>query len=206
MNADNLPHFKNPKGDNQELLNLQYAHYHGDKSALVQMYYKMRKIAEAFFEDIYKKAKPEFVASFDVGLKAQKCHDSATQVLERYLKSPSFYVRDSLTAYLYLTVRSQMYGVESGTKRKSKYELEGLVFFTDEPRKLETEQEEREEVKIIAWELATGKKWECSTLDELRKIKRNGAKVFATLDDNTLAELVRTGNAWNGWTFDIIED
>lgn len=103
-----LPRFDAPRNDNERLLNCQWAYKTlGDRSALEEMYKLGRTVALKFINaEARKNGRVRALRRAD---REEKAHNAITYVIARYLRVKGFAVRKSLTAYLYLRVRHELY-------------------------------------------------------------------------------------------------
>ena len=103
-----MPHFDNPKCDNERLLNYQYEYKeHGDKSALNSMYALGYKIALKYIST--KAQKNRYIAELCRSDKEEKAHNAITYIIARYLRVKDFAISESFTAYLYLRVQHELF-------------------------------------------------------------------------------------------------
>lgn len=103
-----LPHFDDPRNDNERLLNWQYAYRTaGDEGALGRMYALGYTIALRYIGTMARCRKP--VAELARGDKEEKAHNAITYIIARYLRKEDFAIRESFTAYLYLRVKHELF-------------------------------------------------------------------------------------------------
>ena len=80
-----LPHFDEPKSENERLLNLQYEYKRQSRGA--GRYEALFLIAK---KTINKRPRGR---DFCAAIREQKAQDAATYIIEQYLKRPAFYYR-----------------------------------------------------------------------------------------------------------------
>ena len=102
-----LPHFDNPKCDNERLLNYQWAYKNGDQNALNSMYTLGYKIALKYIST--KAQKNRHIAELCRSDKEEKAHNAITYIIEQYIKRADFAITDSFTAYLYLRIQHELF-------------------------------------------------------------------------------------------------
>ena len=103
-----LPHFDNPKCDNERLLNYQYEYKeHGDQNALNSMYTLGYKIALKYIST--KAKKNRHIAELCESDREEKAHNAITYIIARYLKVSDFAISESFTAYLYLRIQHELF-------------------------------------------------------------------------------------------------
>lgn len=103
-----LPHFDNPKSDNERLLNLQYDYKeNGNAQALNAMYALGYKIALKYINA--KADKNPHIAHMSDDEKEEKAHNAITYIIARYLRVKDFSIRESFTSYLYLRVQHELF-------------------------------------------------------------------------------------------------
>lgn len=105
--TDALPHFPEPKNDNEFLLECQYEYRHGDKKALVRMYQRAKTLSLKFINAIAQKNK--HVRSLPWENKKIKAEDAATYMIEQYIKRADFAVTKNFPGYLFLRVAHELY-------------------------------------------------------------------------------------------------
>lgn len=102
-----LPHYEDPKTDNQKLLELQYQFKQGRTEALGEFYNLSAKICLKF---IYKIAKENpHVRAIGYEDKRIKAHDAASYLPEQYLKKPDFAIYKNAPGYLFLRVERELF-------------------------------------------------------------------------------------------------
>ena len=103
-----LPHFDNPKCDNERLLNYQWAYKeNGDQNALNSMYTLGYKIALKYIST--KAQKNRHIAELCRSDKEEKAHNAIAYIIARYLKVSDFAISESFTAYLYLRIQHELF-------------------------------------------------------------------------------------------------
>ena len=104
---DSLPHFPEPKNDNEYLLECQWQYKHGDQDALVRMYKKTRTLGMKFINAIGQTNR--HVKSLSYGAKKIKAEDAATYMIEQYIKRPDFAITKNYPGYLFLRIAHELY-------------------------------------------------------------------------------------------------
>lgn len=105
--TDSLPHFQEPKNDNEYLLECQWQYRHGDKGGLVKMYKRARTLSLKFINAIGQKNR--HVAALSYETKKIKAEDAATYMIEQYIKRPDFAIVKNFPGYLFLRVAHELY-------------------------------------------------------------------------------------------------
>lgn len=120
-----LPHFDNPKCDNERLLNYQWAYKeHGDQNALNSMYTLGYKIALKYIST--KAQKNRHIAELCRSDKEEKAHNAITYIIARYLRDKDFLIIRSFTGYLYLRIQHELYYYRKVDKIVSFVDMETL--------------------------------------------------------------------------------
>ena len=117
-----LPHFDNPKCDNERLLNYQWEYKNGDQNALNSMYTLGFKIALKYIST--KAQKNRHIAELCRSDKEEKAHNAITYIIARYLRVKDFGIRESFTSYLYLRVQHELFYTRK---------LDKIVSFVENP-------------------------------------------------------------------------
>ena len=118
---DNLPHFEEPRTDNERLLELQYQYrVNGDQKALERMYRIAVVIAAKYISTMGQNNWK--IRSLDEVQKEEKAHQAVTYMISIYLRKPRWAINDSWTGYLWRAVQKQLLG-----HRK----VDGIVDFVD---------------------------------------------------------------------------
>jgi len=130
-----LPHFPNPKNDNEELLELQYKFKQGDKNALAFIYKKSLILCLKFINK--KTEENKHIKLMDIDERLEKAHDSASYLIQRLLKDSNFAIYKSFTAYLYLRVLHEIFYQSKADKIVDFVDLQ--TFFKDELEAFENE-------------------------------------------------------------------
>ena len=105
--TDRLPHFLEPKNDNEYLLECQWQYRHGDQTALDRMYKKARTLGMKFINAIGQTNR--HVSSLNYGAKKIKAEDAATYMIEQYIKRPDFVITKNFPGYLFLRIAHELY-------------------------------------------------------------------------------------------------
>ena len=105
--TESLPHFPEPKNDNEYLLECQWQYRHGDKTALDRMYKKARTLGMKFINAIGQTNR--HVKSLSYGAKKIKAEDAATYMIEQYIKRPDFVITKNFPGYLFLRIAHELY-------------------------------------------------------------------------------------------------
>ena len=102
-----LPHFDNPKCDNERLLNYQWEYKNGDQNALNSMYTLGFKIALKYIST--KAQKNRHIAELCRSDKEEKAHNAITYIIARYLRVKDFAIMESFTGYLFLRIKHELF-------------------------------------------------------------------------------------------------
>lgn len=102
-----LPHYEDPKNDNERLLELQYQFKHGDPDALQKIYKLSYQICMKFINSEAKRNK--HIRRLDYYDKLEKAHNAATYILEQYVKRETFSIKKNYPGYLYLRIQHELY-------------------------------------------------------------------------------------------------
>ena len=184
-----LPHFDNPKCDNERLLNYQWAYKeNGDQNALNSMYTLGYKIALKYISN--KAQKNRHIAELCRSDKEEKAHNAATYIVEQYLKRPGFVIKNSMTGYLYKRVQFELYG------KNMRHCDQMLIFYGDVP----ASKEAKKKYYYIVKDKNTGKSETFESYEEMHLDPR-----FKTLRKKRLVEGIRYGKTWKNYNFDILE-
>lgn len=105
--TESLPHFQEPKNDNEYLLECQWQYKHGDPVALERMYQKARTLGMKFINAIGQTNR--HVKSLSYGAKKIKAEDAATYMIEQYIKRPDFVITKNFPGYLFLRIAHELY-------------------------------------------------------------------------------------------------
>lgn len=101
-----LPHYPEPKSDNQRLLNYQYEYkIKGDTAALEGMYNLGCKIAGRFI-NAEAEARGFYLCASD---REEKARNAITYIIARYLRVKDFAITKSFTGYLFLRIKHELY-------------------------------------------------------------------------------------------------
>lgn len=120
VDADTLPFFPEPKNDNERLMNFQHEYYRGNESALNDIYKTGYEVAYKMINQTVCENK--HVKGLSLEQRAEKAHQAITYIIEQYLKKDCFVIKTSMTAYIYLRVKHELF-----YKRK----CDNLVQFVD---------------------------------------------------------------------------
>lgn len=103
-----LPHFDEPQNDNERLLNYQWEYRErGDARALKKMYSLGYTVAMKYIET---KAKGNrHVKGLCWSDKEEKAHNAIAYILTRYGTHREWYIKKSVTGYIYLRVKFELY-------------------------------------------------------------------------------------------------
>ena len=102
-----LPHFPEPKNDNEYLLECQWQYKHGDQTALDRMYKRARTLGMKFINAIGQTNR--HVKSLSYEAKKIKAEDAATYMIEQYIKRPKFEINKNFPGYLFLRIAHELY-------------------------------------------------------------------------------------------------
>lgn len=107
-NKLNLPYYKEPRTDNEKLLNLQYEYkVNGNQKALDEMFKLAKKIAWKYINIKVKMSKKiKKLSTLDREIKAG---DAASYLILQLTTRPTFYIKEYVTAYIYLRVIKEIY-------------------------------------------------------------------------------------------------
>lgn len=105
--TNNLPHFPEPKNDNEYLLECQWQYKHGDKSALVRMYKRSKTLGLKFINAIGHKN--QHVRALSYESKKIKAEDAVTYIIEQYIKRPDFMITKNYPGYLFLRIAHELF-------------------------------------------------------------------------------------------------
>ena len=120
-----LPHFDNPKCDNERLLNYQWAYKeNGDQNALNSMYTLGYKIALKYISN--KAQKNRHIAELCRSDREEKAHNAITYIIARYLREKDFVIIRSFTGYIYLRIQHELYYYRKVDKIVSFVDMETL--------------------------------------------------------------------------------
>ena len=119
-----LPHFENPKCDNERLLNYQWEYKNGDQNALNSMYTLGYKIALKYISN--KAQKNRHIAELCRSDKEEKAHNAITYIIARYLRDKDFVIIRSFTGYLFLRIQHELYYYRKVDKIVSFVDMETL--------------------------------------------------------------------------------
>lgn len=155
-----------------------------DPQALNDMYNALQQVALKTINTIAKGCKK--VKEMEIETRRVKAHDAATYIIEQYIKRPLFKIDKSINGYLYKRVEHELFYVRNCDK---------LPVYVDE---IDIYEDERKEYKFICTNIYTGEYITFETLAELR-IK------FDKLRISKLRELIRTGQNYKGYVFDLYE-
>jgi len=175
--------------DNEQLLQLQADYRQGNGAALSAMYKKLFEIAYKTINA--RSCENEVIANMTAAERKQKAHDSATYIIEQYLKRPAFEITESVTGYLYRRVNYELYG------RNHQRACDKMLIFTD---KLPTKKKTRVRYMYIVKDTSDGTTRTYASAGELYLNPE-----FRGLRKKRLAEAIRTGRKWKNYTFDILE-
>jgi len=130
--TDALPHFPEPKNDNEFLLECQWEYRHGDRKALVRMYQLSRTLSLKFINAIAQKNK--HVRSLTWETKKIKAEDAATYMIEQYIKRADFEVIKNFPGYLFLRVVHELYYMRKVDKIVDFVDLQKFIREGDEDK------------------------------------------------------------------------
>lgn len=105
--TNSLPHFPEPKNDNEYLLECQWQYRHGDDTALVKMYKRARTLGLKFINAIGQSNRHVKALSYES--KKIKAEDAATYMIEQYIKRPDFVITKNFPGYLFLRVAHELF-------------------------------------------------------------------------------------------------
>ncbi len=100
------PHIRNPRTDNDKLLNYQYDYLcNGNTQALAEIYNMSVLVCQKLIATEHKR-KGFYI---DHDLFEEKAHAAAAYVICQYLETKSFVIEKSFIGYLYLRVQHELY-------------------------------------------------------------------------------------------------
>ena len=102
-----LPHFPEPKNDNEYLLECQWKYKHGDMSALDNLYKRSKTLSLKFINAIGQKN--QHVRALSWESKKIKAEDAATYCIEQYMKRQDFAIEKNFPGYLFLRVVHELF-------------------------------------------------------------------------------------------------
>ena len=102
-----MPHFPEPKNDNEYLLECQWQYRHGDQEALARMYKRAKTLGLKFINSIGQSN--SHVAALTYEAKKIKAEDAATYMIEQYIKRPNFEINKNFPGYLFLRIAHELY-------------------------------------------------------------------------------------------------
>lgn len=168
-------------GDNKKLLELQEDYINGRTAALGEMYLILNTIALKMV-NAQTNINPK-IKNMGIIERQAKAQDAATYVIEQYLKRPNFRIKESITAYLFLRVRKELY--------YSRF-CDRMLVFKDVP-------EDMEKVKYLF--IQTNPDGQNKTFDTLPELLEENKG----LSKKKLIECIQTGNSWKEITFELLE-
>ena len=108
------PRFEHPKNDNERLLNAQADIIEGKDSGWASFYQLAMKVAMKYISAIARKNPA--VASLAPSERREKAHDAVCYIIEGYLSDDSFCITKSVTSYLWLRVRAELFNRSKADK------------------------------------------------------------------------------------------
>lgn len=102
---DEVPYVEHPETDNDVLINYQYDYFQGNQNVLNQIYTVSVQVCRKLIKA--ERKKKGFVLSVDEV--KEKAHNAAVYLVVQYKTRRNFLIRESVTAYLYLRVRHELY-------------------------------------------------------------------------------------------------
>lgn len=177
------------KSDDHLLFNLQIRLKNGDAQAMAEMYERLKVIAYKTINS--RSCSNSKIKELSSDERDQRAHDSATYIIEQYLKRPDFLITDSITGYLYKRISWELYG------KNHQYKRDQMVVFTD---KLPERKDVHIKYKYLVKDVITGMDKSYESVAELYL-----NPVFKGLRKKRLVESIRTGRKWKNYTFDILE-
>ena len=159
-----LPHYPEPKTDNEKLLEWQWQYKHGDQQALIKIYDLSITICRKFINHIGQ-YNPHIKELSLPNIK-QKAEDAATYLIERYIQKPNFVITKNYPGYLYLRVLHELYYLRKADKIQTFIDITRIfkeseeaalpdlwthVKFEDIDAETEEDQEQRELKQYYMW-------------------------------------------------------
>lgn len=102
-----LPHYPDPKNDNEYLLECQWQYKHGNPEGLKKMYKRSKTLSLKFINAIGQKNKHVRALSWEE--KKIKAEDAATYCIEQYMKRADFAIEKNYPGYLFLRVVHELF-------------------------------------------------------------------------------------------------
>lgn len=177
------------ESDNQQLLILQQRFKNGDPQALGEMYKRLYTVAYKTINS--RSCSNSKIKELSAEEREQRAHDSATYIIEQYLKRPDFVITDSITGYLYKRINWELYGKDHQNK------CDRMVVYTDT---LPERNGARIRYKYLVKNVITGVD---TTYESVAELYLN--PVFKGLRKKRLVEAIRTGRKWKNYIFDVLE-
>lgn len=184
-----LPYYPDPQSDDQRLFNMQKEYKDGAPQALAAMYKLLYEVAYKTINN--RSATNQHIAALSADERQQKAHDAATYIIEQYCKRPAFVITDSITGYLYLRIRWELYG------KNRQYKRDQMLVYMDE---LPQPKEAKITYRYIVTDTNTGKSESYGSAAEMYLDPK-----FKGLRKKRLVESIRTGRKWKNYTFDLLE-
>lgn len=101
------PRFSHPHGDNERLLNAQADIIEGVASGWQAFYQLAMKVAMKYVQTTIK-THPN-LAHLSPDERKEKAHDAVVYIAEGYLSDDAFCIKKSMTGYLFLRVRHELF-------------------------------------------------------------------------------------------------
>lgn len=104
----NLPHYEEPKNDNERLLEYQFLYLiNGDEAALARLYKLSAEICLKFVNKISREN--PHIKHLTIEERKEKAHDAVCYMIEQYKTKRTWYVSKNYPGYLYLRVLKELF-------------------------------------------------------------------------------------------------
>lgn len=113
-NVETFPVFAHPRNDNERLLNAQAGLKDGGAQAWCNFYTLAMKVAMKYISAIARKNPA--IALLAPSERREKAHDAVCYIIEGYLSDDSFCITKSVTSYLWLRVRAELFNRSKADK------------------------------------------------------------------------------------------
>ena len=204
--AEDLPHFENPKNDNERLLEFQYRYKTtGDKGELGNIYSLSKQIAYKFINKI--SCMNPAVKMLSAEAREEKAVNCAEYMIEQHLTRPDFAVTKNYPGYVYLRVLWELYGNQKKEKRVKYWDLEkvnkkitNMQIREYQQRGMVREEEQMQENHCPAQRVIAipAKNLEFKNVAEAAKV--------LNVDEQSIRNAICTGKPLRGFCFDFLDE
>ena len=111
---ETFPFFENPRSDNERLLNAQAGLKDGGARAWSFFYQQAMKVAMKYISALAQGN--SHIANLTQSERYEKAHDAVCYIIEGYLSDDSFCITKSVTSYLWLRVRAELFNRSKADK------------------------------------------------------------------------------------------